>query len=218
MIHRQNLIRYTHDAVFGPKDTFDGELWGISLYGYSTYCPADFPSLQSNLSDCIRMFVSWFDSPLLAWNPMFELNEVCFEMCWGYMGHDGPFFCLSVFSPWHPRVLIGGRAHVFVGPRDSRDSRQGTEESTRNAECPWDLVSKSCFPRNVHLNVLMFVVPAMISLIETSGPIYMLHYVAVFPFGWSTGRLHLDPKCWTNGLREWYLLNNPDPREAHTPW
>ena len=126
------------------------------------------------------MFVSWFDSPLVAWNPMFELNEVCFEMCWGYMGHDGPFFCLSVFSPWHPRVLIGGRAHVFVGPRDSRDSRQGTEESTRNAECPWDLVSKSCFPRNVHLNVLMFVVPAMISLIETSGPIYMLHYVAVF--------------------------------------
>jgi len=60
------------------------------------------------------------------------------------------------------------------------------------------------------------VVPAMISLIETSGPIYMLPFF--FPFSWSTGRLNVDPKCWTNGLREWYLLNNPDPREAHTLW
>ena len=69
-----------------------------SPYMASTYCPADFPSLQSNLSDCIRMFVSWFDSPLVAWNPMFELNEVCFEMCWGMLRVYGPW--RAIFLPF----------------------------------------------------------------------------------------------------------------------
>ena len=133
----------------------------IYIYIYTTYCPADFPSLQSNLSDWMRMFVGsinhWWLGSQCSNLPTCVLTSVE-----GLLDHDWP-----KGADWWSCLCLRG-----AGCPNGFEARNGGVDE--HAECPWwKLMSKDCFPWNDHLTQS----PILINMYTVCYYVYIYIYI-----------------------------------------